>query len=373
MNAREAYIALNMIDEVGPVRVRALLDHFGSPSAILSASPSDLKQVNGIGPEVARNIANWEKQIDLAGELERIEKTGARVITRDDAEYPSNLKQIYDPPLVLYARGTLRTENALVVAIVGSRQTTLYGQETARKLAYQLARMGVTVISGGARGVDTAAHTGALQAKGHTVAVTGCGLDVIYPAENKKLFDQIAEKGGAMVTEFPFGVQPDRQHFPMRNRIVSGWSHGLVVVEAGLNSGALITANFAAEQGRIVFAVPGRIDSPPSKGCHKLIKEGAKLTEDVEDILAEFDYLLPRSSRVKEEPAATPAVTLSLSEAEQKIMEAIGNEETPVDEIIRASGLTSATVFATLLALEMKRLVRQRPGRQYARVKPEIA
>jgi DNA processing protein len=379
MNSREAYIALNMIDEVGPVRVRALLDHFQAPENILAASVSDLKQVAGIGPEVARNISRWRDKTDLDAELARIEKAGVQVVTREDPLYPKHLRQIYDPPLVLYVRGTL-AEDPLSIAIVGSRRTTLYGQEMARKLSYQLARVGVAVISGGARGVDTCAHTGALQAKGRTVCVIGCGIDVVYPAENKKLFDQIAEKGGAVVTEFPFGVQPDRQHFPMRNRIVSGWSFGIVVVEAALNSGALITANFAAEQGRHVFAVPGRVDSAASRGCHKLIKEGAKLTEDVDDIMGELEYLIPpdRKAQVKSAAAEDQAESdgelsfagLKLTEPEGKILAAIGTEELGVDEIIRQSGLTSATVFATLLTLEMKRLVRQRPGRMYALNRP---
>jgi DNA processing protein len=380
MNSREAYLALNMIDGVGPVRVRALLDHFQSPENILAAPVSDLKQVAGVGAEVARNIAHWRESIDLDAELGRIERAGVQVVTRDDPLYPRNLRQIYDPPLVLYVRGTL-AEDPLSIAIVGSRRTTLYGQETARKLSYQLARVGVAVISGGARGVDTCAHSGALQAKGRTVCVIGCGIDVIYPAENKKLFDQIAEKGGAVVTEFPFGVQPDRQHFPMRNRVVSGWSSGIVVVEASLNSGALITANFAAEQGRIVFAVPGRIDSGASRGCHKLIKEGAKLTEDVDDIMAELEYLIPpdRKAAMKGKMAEGKTEVegelsfagLKLTEPEGKILAAIGTEEVGVDAIIRESGLTSATVFATLLTLEMKRLVRQRPGRMYVLNRPQ--
>jgi DNA processing protein len=256
------------------------------------------------------------------------------------------------------------------MAIVGSRRTTLYGQEMARKLAFQLARVGVTVVSGLARGIDTAAHKGALQAKGRTVAVVGCGIDIVYPAENKKLADEIVEKGGAVVTEFPFGVKPDRQNFPMRNRIISGWSLGVVVVEANLRSGALITAGQAAEQGRQVFAVPGRADSILSRGANKLIKDGAKLTEDAEDVLSEFEYLLPR--RVEKSVAQPPEAggikpALVLTEVETKVMAHIGNEEVAIDEIIRGSGLTSAAVSATLLTLEMKRVVRQLPGRMFAR------
>jgi len=209
-----------------------------------------------------------------------------------------------------------------------------------------------------------------LQAKGRTVAVIGCGLDTVYPPENRKLAGEIAENGGAVVTEFPFGVKPDKQNFPMRNRIISGWSLGVVVVEANLKSGALITASQAAEQGRQVFAVPGRADSILSRGTNKLIKDGAKLTEDVDDVLSEFEYLLPRKAEETKAGAAEvggikPA--LQLNEMEAAVMGHIGNDEVAIDDIIRASGLTSAVVSATLLALEMKRIVRQLPGKQYVR------
>lgn len=371
MTPREAYIALNMIDEVGPVRVRALLERFGTPQAILCACRQDLMQVEGVGADVAGNITSWREHVDLDAELARIEKAGIRVVTREEADYPKNLREIYDPPLVLYVKGSLGEGDALAMAVVGSRRTTLYGQEMARKLAFQLARVGVTVVSGLARGIDTAAHRGALQAKGRTVAVIGCGIDTVYPAENKKLADELVENGGAVVTEFPFGVKPDRQNFPMRNRIISGWAMGVVVVEANLRSGALITAAQAAEQGRQVFAVPGRADSILSRGTNKLIKDGAKLTEDVEDILCEFEYLLPPDAR-KQQVANAPQgggirPALKLTEMEEKLMALIGDDEVAMDEIIRGSGLTSASVSATLLGLEMKRLVRQLPGKVFAR------
>ena len=371
MIAREAYIVLNMIDGVGPVRVRALLDQFGQPETILAASRSDLCQVDGVGKDTAGNIADWRTAVDLDAELARIAEAGVRVVTRADDDYPKNLREIYDPPLVLYVRGTLTERDAVAIGIVGSRRTTLYGQEMSRKLAYQLARVGVTVVSGLARGIDTAAHTGALQAKGRTVAVIGCGIDTVYPPENKQLADEIVAKGGAVVSEFPFGVKPDKQHFPMRNRIISGWSLGVVVVEANLKSGALITAKQAMEQGREVFAVPGRADSVQSRGTHRLIKDGAKLTEDAEDILTEFEYLLPKRAQVAAADApARPA--LQFTEHEARVLAQITNEETPVDEIIRGSGLTSACVSATLLALEMKRVVRQLPGRQYVRNSAQV-
>jgi DNA processing protein len=359
VTSREAYVALNMIDEVGPVRVRALLDRFGTPEAILDAGRHDLMQVTGVGEQVAQNMTGWRDAVKLEDELTRIEQAGIRVVTRDDADYPVNLREIYDPPIVLYVRGALSDRDKLSIGIVGSRRATIYGREMARKLSAQLARVGVTVVSGLARGVDTAAHTGALEGKGRTVAVVGCGIDVVYPAENKKLADQIVEKGGAIVSEFPFGSPPDAQNFPMRNRIISGWSTGVVVVEADIKSGALITAKQAHDQGREVFAVPGRADSPLSRGTNRLIKDGAKLTEDVEDILGEFQYLFPKE---KQAP-----VLVELSEIESKIVAAIGQEEVIMDEIIRATGLTSATVSATLLGLEMKRIVKQLPGRQYTR------
>jgi DNA processing protein len=366
MTSREAYLALNMIDGLGPVRVRALLERFGSPEAVLAASRSDLLAVEGIGEEIARNITGWRAAVDLDGELRRIERAGIRVVTREDAEYPVNLREIYDPPLVLYVQGALPVGEKHALAIVGSRRTTLYGQEMARRLAFQLASVGAVVVSGLARGIDTFAHRGALQAKGRTVAVIACGIDVMYPAENAALAEEIVAKGGAVVTEFPFGVPPDRQHFPMRNRIISGWSLGVIVVEANLKSGSLITAKFASEQGRQVFAVPGRADSILSRGTNKLIKDGAKLTEDAEDVLVEFEYLV-RPERPQRVGAGGTGPALPFSEMERKVLAAIRDDEVVMDEIIRATGLTSAAVSATLLALEMKRVVKQLPGRRYAR------
>jgi DNA processing protein len=365
MNPREAYIALNLIDHVGPVRVKRLLERFGQPQAILAAGAKELMQVEGVGPEVAKAITGWS-QADLDAELKRIADFGARVLTLDDPDYPANLRQIYDPPLALYVKGALEPRDRHAIAIVGSRQTTYYGLESARKLGYQIAYAGLTVVSGLARGIDTAAHQGALAANGRTLAVLGTGLDVVYPPENGPLYEKITNGGGAVMTQFPFGVRPDTQHFPLRNRIVSGLSLGTVVVEAGAGSGALITANMALDQGRQVFAVPGRIDSPQSKGCHRLIKGGAKLVEDAEDVLGEFEDLFPKSQRPEALEAGAPG--LELPEAEQKVFDAVGSDETDLDQVIRQSGLTSAEVFATLLRLEMKRRVRQLPGKRFVRM-----
>jgi DNA processing protein len=366
MDSREALIALNLIEHVGPVRARLLLEHFGDAPRILAASKSQLLRVRNIGDEIAEAIANWEKTIDLAGELKRISDFGCHVLISPDDAYPAMLREIYDPPLVLYVKGELTAKDKNAVALVGSRQTTHYGIETARKLAYQLAYVGVTVVSGGARGIDTAAHQGALAAKGRTVCVLGTGINIVFPPENMDLFGRVAANG-AVLTQFPFNRNGDKQSFAIRNRIIAGMTLGTVVVEADLHSGALITTNFATEYGRQVFAVPGRIDSPRSKGCHDLIKKGAKLCEGAEDILSEFEYLFPGSNRPPSpgETGVLPAI--ELSENEQKVYDALDHEERSIDEVIRKSGLPSSAVSVALLSLEMKRAVKQLPGKLFVR------
>jgi DNA processing protein len=367
MDSREAHIALNLIEGVGPVRVRQLLEHFDDAPAILAASRSQLLQVRGIGDDTAAAIAGWEATVDLAGELKRIADFGCRVVIQSDDDYPASLREIYDPPIVLYVRGSINAKDKNAVAMVGSRQTTHYGIETARKLAYQLAYVGVTVVSGGARGIDTAAHQGALAAKGRTVCVLGTGLSIVFPPENKDLFDRIAEHG-AVISQFPFNRNGDKQSFAIRNRIVAGMTLGTVVVEADLHSGALITSNFATEYGRQVFAVPGRIDSPRSKGCHDLIKKGAKLCEGAEDILSEFEYLFPSSNKPPSPGETGVLPALELSENEQKVLDVLRtDDETSIDEVIRKSGLPSSAVSVALLSLEMKRVVRQLPGKLFVR------
>jgi DNA processing protein len=367
MDSREALVALNMIEHVGPIRVRQLLAHFGEAPAILRASKHQLLQVHGIGDDTAEAIANWEQTVDLAAELQRITEFGCHVLTPTDAEYPESLRQIYDPPIVLYVKGRLTAQDKNAMAIVGSRQTTSYGLETARKLGYQLAYVGVTVVSGGARGIDTAAHQGALAAKGRTVAVLGTGINIVFPSENAELFERIVANG-AVLTQFPFNRKADKQSFPIRNRIVAGMTLGTVVVEAHLSSGALITTNFATEYGRQVFAVPGRIDSPRSKGCHDLIKKGAKLCEGAEDILSEFEYLFPPSNRPPTPGESGVLPALALSENEQKVYAVLAlEEEKHIDEVIQQSGLPPSAVSVALLSLEMKRMVKQLPGKLFVK------
>lgn len=367
MDSHEAFVALNLVEGVGPVRARSLIEHFGDAPSVLSASRSQLLQVRNIGNETADAICAWEKTIDLAGEMKRLTDFGCRVLIQTDEDYPASLREIYDPPMVLYVKGSLTAKDKNAVALVGSRQTTNYGVETARKLAYQLAYVGITVVSGGARGIDTAAHQGAMAAKGRTVCVLGTGINIVFPPENKELFERIAENG-AVVSQFPFNRNGDKQSFAIRNRIVAGMTLGTVVVEADLHSGALITSNFATEYGRQVFAVPGRIDSPRSKGCHELIKKGAKLCEGAEDILSEFEYLFPASNRPPSPGETGVLPALELSENEQRVLDTLRkDDDSSIDEVIRKSGLPSSAVSVALLSLEMKRVVKQLPGKLFVR------
>ncbi|MSU35824.1 MAG: DNA-protecting protein DprA [Pedosphaera sp.] len=358
MNEHEALIALNLIDHVGPIRLRQLRAELGSAVAILSARRRTLQAVPGIGAETAEAIGHWEKNADLTGELRRIAEHGCRILIEADPEYPDLLRQIYDPPSVLYVRGRLIPTDRSAIALVGSRHTTHYGVEVARKLAFQLGYAGITVVSGGARGIDTAAHLGALASNGRTIVVLGTGLNFVFPQENEALFERIAEKG-VVLTQFPFNRPADKQTFPIRNRIVAGLTLGTVVVEATPTSGSLITANFALEYGRQVFAVPGRIDSPKSRGCHELIKNGAKLCEGIDDILGEFEYLFGPRER---DALAQQQGSLALSDVERQIWSALSTDPQSIDDILNTTQLPASTVNACLIGMEMKRLVRQLPG-----------
>jgi DNA processing protein len=365
MNSTEACIALNMLPTVGPVRLRKLLEVFEEPQQVLGAKRSELRKVEGIGSEVADQIASWESIVDLAAELSRIRDFGATVITQESPSYPKSLREIHAPPIVLYLWGELNERDHHAIGIIGARHTTHYGTESAKKLAYQLAYAGLTVISGLARGIDTAAHQGALAAKGRTVAVIGSGLSKLYPPENRGLAEKIRDGNGAIVSEFSMEIDPDRQTFPMRNRIIAGWSHGILVVEAGLKSGALITASQAIEQGRSVYAVPGHINAPSALGSNRLIQQGAKLVMDASDILDDLQILLPDT---KPSPEAAVRPLPPLSEDERRVYEAINSTETPIDQISAKCDLPSAIVSSTLLRLELKRLVKQLPGKYFVKL-----
>ena len=364
MTDTEAAIILNMLPQVGPVRVRRLTERFGSPAAILEATGSALRGVEGIGPEVSSVITSWKDHADLDAELTLVEQAGARVLTQTDAEYPELLKEIHDPPIVLYVLGKLEPRDQKSgIGIVGTRKASHYAAESAKKLGYQLAYAGLTIYSGLARGIDTAAHQAALAANGRTVAVLGSGLTHIYPEENIPLAEKIAAGSGAVISEFPMATTPTKQTFPKRNRIISGASFGLLVVEAGLNSGALISAREAGEQGRSLYAVPGRIDQPGTLGSNRLIQQGAKLVIDAGDILSDLPMLFAAPPDL---PKSRPRTDLTGDDL--LVYNAIGDDPTPVDVIIARSGLPAATVSSRLLALELGRHVRSAPGNRFIKL-----
>ena len=365
MTPTEACIALNMLPTMGPVRLRKLLEVFETPERILAANRDALRAVDGIGREVVDQILNWESLVDLPAELQRVRDFGATVITAESPLYSRQLREIHAPPIVLYVWGELTERDQHAIAVIGSRRTTHYGLESAKKLSYQLAYAGLTVISGLARGIDTAAHQGALAAKGRTIGVIGSGLMKLYPPENAALAEKIRSGNGAIVSEFSMEIEPDRQTFPMRNRIISGWSQGLLVVEAGANSGALISVAQALEQGRNVYAVPGHINAPTAIGSNRLIQQGAKLVMDANDILDDLQILLPDMKRA---PEASVRSLPALTDDERRVYEAIRETETSIDDIATKAELASGTVSSTLLRLELKKLVKQLPGKYFVKL-----
>lgn len=367
MTEREALIALNMLPKIGPVRARRLIGRCGGAAAVFQAGAAVLREVNGIGSETVGILREWEQHCDVSGELARMKEGGYTVLTNEDEVWPENLRQMHDAPLLLYVWGKVERRDGTAIGVVGSRRATTYGLTCAKKFSFQLAHAGVTVLSGLARGIDTAAHEGAVAAKGRTIAVIGSGLGKLYPPENRALCERIAAGQGAVVSEFPILTEPDKQTFPQRNRIVSGWSHGILVVEAPAWSGALITANSAAEQGRTVYAVPGPIDQASSLGCNKLIQNGARLVLDAGDILDDMNALLPEPMfSLTEAPGAqAPA---NLTETEQRIWDALGSEEAHLDQVIARTALSAAVASSQLMRMELKRLVKQLPGRHYVRI-----
>ena len=364
MNSLEARVALNLVPGVGPVRLRKLLRIFETPERILLARPSELRAVEGIGPDTAEAITRWRDLVDVERELQLAADFGAHIITSESPEYPKPLREIHDPPIVLYVWGELQARDHHAVGVVGSRKATTYGLEAAKKLSFQLAYAGMTVVSGLARGIDTAAHQGALAAKGRTIGVLGSGLGRLYPKENEALAAKIAAGSGAIVSEFPMEMTATTQTFPMRNRIVSGWSQAVLVVEAALNSGALITASQALDQGRSIYAVPGPIDRPSSAGTNRLIQQGAKLVASAADILDDLNVLFDESP----DPIPISPRLEALSETERAVYDALGDREISPDAISERTKLASGVVSSTLLMLEMKRLVKQLPGRQFLKL-----
>lgn len=366
MSPLEALVALNQLPKIGPVRVRRLVETFGDAASILRAPADRLIRVDGIGEETAGIISRWQDHADPVAELSEASRRGILVLPEDDPNYPAPLLAIYDRPLLLYVWGEIQPRDRHAISIVGTRRTTNYGTQTTKRFAYQLAQAGFTIVSGMARGIDTTAHEAAVAARGRTIAVVGAGLAKIYPPENIGLAEKIADGHGAVVSEFPLHTAPDRQTFPMRNRIVAGWARALLVVECPAWSGAIITANLATEYGRPVFAVPGPVDRPTSAGCHQLIREGATLVADpahILDDLGELPFATPPAATPAEPAPAQPA----LPDDEAAVYAVLNSDELPVDRIIERCGMPAPVVTAILMKLEMRRLVRAFPGFRYAR------
>lgn len=358
LTPRQAFLILNALPHIGPITLNRLLESFGDdPVAVLQAPAKSLTGVQGVGEAIAKTLGNWHQHFNLEKEEELLAKTDASFVTCQDPEYPAILREIHDPPIGLYRKGTYNAAGPSV-AIVGSRRTTLYGQAVARKLATGLARAGFCVVSGLARGIDTFAHEGALAGEGKTVAVLGCGLDIIYPPENLELYRTIAETA-AIYSEFPFGRRADRQSFPMRNRIVAGLSDAVIVVESDVSGGSMITARFAGEQGRLVFAVPGRVDQSSSAGCHQLLRDGATLCRGVEDVLEELNYLKGmRPAALSAEPSARADRLTDFSEEETAVMQHLGNgEAVSIDRLAALTGRPAHELSPLLMMLELKRAV----------------
>ncbi len=360
-------IQLTMVSGVGPLTCQALLEHFGTAGKVLGASISSLKQVEGVGPVIAAKIASARDDFDPESELAECRQHGVTPMAPADSNYPAPLRDIPDPPSLIYVKGTLKLEDNLAIALVGSRKSTSYGVRIAERLAASLARVGLTVVSGLARGIDAAAHRGALKAGGRTIAVLANGLSEIYPPEHAKLADEIAE-AGAVVSEMPMRQGPLAELFPRRNRIISGLSLGVVIVEAAPKSGSLATARHAMEQNREVFAVPGPVDSLLSRGCHALIRDGAKLVETADDILDEIKAKVRGLKPAEPGETARSEAELVLTNQERTVLELLDDMPKPADEVIVRTGLTASQVMATLSILEMRRLIRRMPGNQFVRL-----
>lgn len=363
----DAMLVLNGLPQVGPVMSTRLMKAFDEdPVAILSGRKDQLQRVSGVGEKAADLIVNWTKYFNLEREKARMEKSGISFVARGGPRYPESLREVYDAPIGLYWKGEYSVDRPCV-AIVGTRRATLYGRSVAKKFAADLARLGFCIVSGMARGTDTAAHEGALEVGGKTIAVFGCGMDIIYPPENLELYQAIARTGAAL-SEFPFGRRADRHTFPMRNRVVAGICEAVIVIESAASGGSMITARFAGEQGRQIMAVPGRIDQESSAGCHQLIRDGATMVTSVDDVLEELRYERVVQTEVDfsaEDRSGLP----ELKPDEAAILEKLkGGECLGVDGLSALLGRSVSEISASLMSLEINRCVSKRAdGRFEAR------
>jgi DNA processing protein len=355
-NELKYWVGFSRIPGIGRVKISQLLEHFTILEHAWKASTGELKKA-GLDSKTVGTIVNLRPRISPDNEMESLKQYKVKVLTCDSPAYPQRLKEIYDYPPMLYVRGNLLPEDECCLAVVGTRRATVYGRQVTEEIVTDLARNKITIVSGLAKGIDSIAHRAALEANGRTIAVFACGLDIVYPAENAKLAREIIERG-ALISEYPLGTKPKADNFPRRNRIMSGLSLGVLVVEAGESSGALITANQALEQNREVFAVPGSILSPTSRGTNHLIQEGAKLVRNYVDILEELNLaMMAQQLEMKE--------LLPVDETESVLLKQLSHEPTHIDDICRNSGLTAALVSSTLTMMELKGMVRQVGGLNY--------
>jgi DNA processing protein len=365
MTDKLAWLALRGIPGVGPVLFHRLTQAFGTPAQVFQTPLHDLCALRGISSSLAEAILGFRQWDRVEDHLARLKALGADMLTLDDPNYPLRLKEIPYPPPLIFVKGEITPEDSLALAMVGTRAASYYGKKTCGSLAKELARRGVTVVSGLARGIDTAAHQGALEEGGRTLAVLGCGLDVIYPPENRELYGRIP-MSGALITEYPLGTPPEAHNFPRRNRLISGLALGVLVVEAGARSGTTITAQCALEQGREVLAVPGPINAPTSLGPHRLIQQGAKLVQDVEDILAELPKVRAPAKPGSPPSAKVPAPAQPVQfRVDDPLLPLLGAEPLQLEELVQASRLPAPEVMSRLTLLELQGLVRELPGKCY--------
>ena len=347
-----------MVPEVGPVTFKKLLSHYRDPASVFRAPLGELSAAEGVGRKKAKNIKNFSGWSEVDRQVKQLDLCNARAVTFRDADYPSMLRQADDAPVLLYVKGPIVEEDKFAIAIVGSRKLSPYGKLVTERLSSELSRSGFTIVSGMARGIDSVAHTNSITSGGRTIAVLGSGIDRAYPPENRGLMERIAASG-YVVSEFLCGTGPDKENFPRRNRLISGLSMGVLVVEAAAGSGALITARSALEQNREVFAVPGDITSPNSAGTNELIKKGAKLIQKSDDIIEELAPVLRGYVKAKEK------LKVDITEEEKKLCDILSGEPVHIDTLSRELSLSSAATLATLLSLEIKGIVRQVDGKRF--------
>lgn len=360
------YLQLTLTTGVGPKSLERLLGHFGSASNVLQASPQELAEVDGVGIALARKIRSNEFKDLSAIVIEACEAQQIQILLPHEPEFPRLLKELPDPPMLLYVRGQLRKTDALALAIVGTRGASQYGRSQAERFARSLARGGLTIVSGLARGIDVAAHLGAIEADGRTIAVLSSGVAEVYPPQHAAIAERIVSHG-ALISEMPPGAKPRKGMFPQRNRLISGLTLGTLVIEAAERSGALITARLAGEQGREVFAVPGLVSNPNARGCHQLIRDGAHLVQDPDDILAELGPMV-ESVTLSPDQTVRHAVELQLNDQENAVLQAIDLQPTDINAVVTTSGLPVPRVLSTLSVLEMRRLVRRVSGQLVQRI-----